>query len=74
MQRKVPLVNGQVYHILSRSIAEYKVFNDKQDYERMRQLLRYYQTDQDYKFSDFLTLKAVLPYGFNNYLEGFSEH
>jgi len=69
MKREIPLVNGEIYHILSRSIAEYKVFNDKQDCERMMKLLKYYQTDPDCKFSDFLALKAVLQNGFNNYLE-----
>jgi len=41
MKRFIPLVNGGVYHILSRSIAEYEIFNDQEDYLRFINLLVY---------------------------------
>lgn len=41
--RKEQLVNGEVYHILNRSIAGYKIFNDELDYARMMDAVRIYQ-------------------------------
>ncbi len=73
MKRKVPLVNDEIYHVLSRSIAEYKIFNDKQDYQRMRQLLRFYQRETDIKFSDFIILEGVAKQGFDNYFEALTK-
>lgn len=35
-KRKDELVNGSVYHIYTRSIAGYKIFNNKSDFIRMR--------------------------------------
>lgn len=55
--RKDPLVNGQYYHIINRSIAKYIVFNDAQDYSRIIELIdlcRY--SDFLYKYSIFLEL------------------
>lgn len=68
MKRKIPLVTGQVYHIFSRSIANYKVLNDQADYLRMMQLLKYYQVETDQKFSDFVALKDVIKDSFDSYL------
>ena len=42
--RKVKLVKGEIYHIYSRSIAEFKIFNNPDDYERMRDELLFYST------------------------------
>jgi len=61
------LVNGEVYHILSKSIAGYEIFNTPADYLRMVHLLRYYQKETKMRFSDFLLLKGVGT-GFNTYL------
>lgn len=69
MKRKIPLVNGEVYHILNRSIAEYKIFNSKEDYLRMEQVMKYYQIKLDHKYSYFITLNGVVKDGFNNYFE-----
>lgn len=68
MKRKIPLVTGQIYHIFSRSIANYKVLNDQADYLRMMQLLKYYQVETGQKFSDFITLKDVIKDSFDSYL------
>lgn len=43
MIRKEQLVNGEVYHILNRSIAGYNIFNDDIDYGRMMDAVRIYQ-------------------------------
>lgn len=41
--RKDLLVNGQYYHVLSKSIAGYIIFNNDQEYLRIINLLRFYQ-------------------------------
>ena len=33
----------EVYHVTTKSIAKYVVFNDETEYERMKQLIQYYQ-------------------------------
>lgn len=45
--RKIPLVSGQYYHIVSRSISKYRIFNTEQDFEKMKEIMKNYQ------FSDF---------------------
>lgn len=67
--RKDILVEGEVYHICTKSIAGFNVFNNDSDFERMRQLIKYYKTNNDAKFSDFIASKAVQEIGFNNLLE-----
>ncbi|MCL5407372.1 MAG: transposase [Patescibacteria group bacterium] len=66
MQRKDCLVKGEIYHIFNRSIAEYVIFNDENEYERMQQLVRYYKTENYLRFSDFLELQLVVQKGFTN--------
>ena len=67
MKRFIPLVNGEVYHILSRSIAEYEIFNDQEDYLRFINLLVYYHKEGDLSYSYFMTLEGVVKNGFDNY-------
>jgi putative transposase len=68
MRRKDPLINGQVYHIFNRSIAEYKIFNDAQDYQRMFHLINFFQMKElPCKFANFMNLKHVRQEGFLNY-------
>lgn len=51
------MVNGHVYHVISRSIAKFEVFNDTQDYDRIVELMDFYQfTDFIFKYSNFLRL------------------
>lgn len=64
--RKMPLVKGEIYHIFTRSIADYQIFNDNQEFERMWQLVKYYQIDADVRLSSFLDLIWVQKEGFNN--------
>ncbi|MCL5407494.1 MAG: transposase [Patescibacteria group bacterium] len=52
--RKDPLVNDQYYHIFSRSIAQFKIFNNNEDYLRMLDILDLYRyIDFIYKYSNF---------------------
>lgn len=64
--RKDILTTNEIYHICTKSIAGYKIFNHDADFERMRQLIKYYQIDNTLKFSDFINLKLVSREGFNN--------
>ncbi|HLB95653.1 MAG TPA: transposase [Patescibacteria group bacterium] len=69
MQRKIPLITGEVYHVFNRSIADYQIFNTSGDYLRMMQLLKYYQVETSRKFSDFIALKGALKVDLNIFLE-----
>ena len=65
MRRDI-LTNNEVYHICTKSIAGYEIFNSDRDFERAKHLIKYYQIDNDVKFSDFITHKLVQKEGFNN--------
>ncbi len=55
--RKNPLANGQYYHILSRSIAKFKIFNNSDDYNRFLELLDLDRFSEfQYKYSKFKRL------------------
>ncbi|OGM13084.1 hypothetical protein A3A76_01660 [Candidatus Woesebacteria bacterium RIFCSPLOWO2_01_FULL_39_23] len=41
--RKVPLVNGEIYHVVNRGIASQPIFLNKRDYDRKIATLSYYQ-------------------------------
>ena len=64
--RKDKLITGETYHIFTRSIADFKIFNNKKDFERMQQLMKYYQVENELRLSDFIELKIVRREGFNN--------
>lgn len=65
--RKDTLTNDKVYHIFSRSIAGFIIFNNDYDYERMRQLVQYYKINNDnIRYSDFANLQSVNNDGFYN--------
>jgi len=52
--RKETLAIGETYHIFSKSIAEFVIFNNKKEYLRMKQSIKYYQREKpDIKFSKF---------------------
>jgi len=56
--RKFPLVNGSIYHVFTKSIADYKVFRSIKDYKRMKEVIRFYRYERPpTKFSIYLTLK-----------------
>jgi len=65
MVRKSPLITGSVYHIFNRSIADFIIFNDRRDYQRMLMLFFYFQIENPpSKFSYFIRHKATADLGF----------
>jgi len=67
--RKDLLVTGETYHVFTRSIADYRVFNNQDEFERMWRLLKYYSVNTEIKFSDFMALKLVNNIGFDKSFE-----
>ncbi|MEO0267564.1 MAG: transposase [candidate division WOR-3 bacterium] len=68
--RKIPLVENRIYHIVSRSIEKYRIFRNRKDYERMRELLKYYQVKKPpFKYSLYLEIKDKEKIGRENFLE-----
>ena len=59
-QRKDLLVNDNYYHIFSRSIAKYIVFNATEEYSRMIEILKLYRyIDFNYKYSRFANMGSI---------------
>jgi putative transposase len=55
---RLPLLEGNIYHVFTRSIAGFEIFRSNHDYERMRALLKYYQiVNPALRFSVFVELK-----------------
>lgn len=73
LMRKNPLVIGETYHIFTRSIADFQIFNEKSDFSRMQQLIKYYRIDNNAKFSDFINYQIVQKVGFNNMIKTISK-
>ena len=46
----------KIYHVLTKSIAGFKIFLDEKDYQRMLDLLKYYQFNPKVKFSYYINL------------------
>ena len=66
MRREKTLVNGEVYHIFNRSIADFKILNSESEFLRMRNMIRYYQIENmPLRFSWFLELDKVKEGGFD---------
>ena len=58
MSRKDKLVVGEIYHVFSKSIAGFKIFNNRFDFTRMLSAIRYYQREGLVeKFSRFIEHK-----------------
>ncbi|MCM8784519.1 MAG: transposase [Candidatus Omnitrophica bacterium] len=52
------LVTGEIYHIFNRSIADYKIFNQEEDFLRFVEALRFYQNIKNSSsFSQFIKSK-----------------
>ncbi len=64
--RKNLLAVGETHHIFTRSIADYKVFNNHEDFERIQHLIKFYMVDNKIRFSDFIIYKKVHENGINN--------
>ena len=57
--RRVPLRDEEVYHVYSRSIAEYIIFRTDNDFRRFIETLYYYTAEKPpYKFSVYARLLA----------------
>lgn len=51
---KSPIVTGEIYHVYSKSIAGYKIFNNDAEFSRIEEVVAYYQTEKrPIKFSKF---------------------
>lgn len=56
--RKDKLVNNQIYHIYSRSIAKFVIFNNQNEYSRMLNIIKLYRhVNFNYKYSRFIELE-----------------
>ena len=54
--RKIPIVTGEIYHVVNRGIASQPTFTNGRDYQRMLMLLPYYRfASPPFKLSKFLT-------------------
>lgn len=59
--RKQIIANKEYYHIFSRSIAQYQIFNDDNDYLRMIDLLKFYRfSDLECRYSYFLDRPQII--------------
>ncbi|PJE67386.1 hypothetical protein COU95_02720 [Candidatus Shapirobacteria bacterium CG10_big_fil_rev_8_21_14_0_10_40_9] len=73
MRRKQVLATGEVYHIFSRSIANFEILNNASEFERMLELLNYYNYPLDTRFSHFLEMQWVQQMGFYKSLDTISK-
>ena len=70
MQRKEPLVTGNIYHVMSKSIAGYSIFNSDTEYARMIQMFRFFSYGGNLpRFSQFITYHVVQKEGFEQALK-----
>ena len=51
------LNTGNVYHVLNKSIAGYKIFNTDQEFHKFFETIIYYQAKRQLSFSDFIERK-----------------
>jgi len=55
--RKVPLITNQIYHVLNRGTASQPTFLTKKDYQRMLEIILYYQNENlSLSYAHFLRL------------------
>lgn len=70
--RKDPLEIGEIYHVVSRSIAGFQIFNNDSEYGRMLMLMQFFQFENPPgKFSIFLNSEEVQDLGFQKYFNSF---
>lgn len=73
--RKDELANGQIYHIYSRSIAKFVVFNNQNEYLRMLNIIKLYRhVNFKYKYSRFIDLKPQIQLSIIDGLEKENNH
>jgi len=57
--REIPLVSGEIYHVINRGIASQPIFGDKRDYHRFLETIFYYQNQNPpLRYAKFLTLSV----------------
>ncbi|HBU69442.1 MAG TPA: hypothetical protein DEE98_03555 [Elusimicrobia bacterium] len=55
--KREALVNESVYHVFSRSIAGYRVLNNEDEYQRLKDVIRYYKKEKpEVRFARYLKL------------------
>jgi len=55
--RKIPLVTGEIYHVVNRGVGAIPIFANHRDYQRFTLTFRYYQNQKvPFQFSKFLGL------------------
>ncbi|MBN1687727.1 MAG: transposase [Candidatus Omnitrophica bacterium] len=71
-----PLTAGENYHVYTKSIAGFEIFQHNSDYLRMLQLIRFFQYNHHaYRFSKYLELKEVQTFGFHKvFSHHFADH
>lgn len=58
-RENLEMKTGEVYHVMTKSIAGYIIFNNKEEYLRMKQLIQYYQVENPpVRFSYFLAWQS----------------
>ena len=68
--RKIPLRNGQCYHIFTRSISKYVIFNNAREYDRIIQLINIQRfIDFDLPYSKFDRMKDESKFTLAEYLK-----
>ncbi len=73
MRRKSLLVTNEYYHVFNKSIEGFRIFNNKEEFERMIFLIRYYQLKGfSISFGQFIRLKEVEKSGVTNSLYALS--
>lgn len=57
--REIPLITGEIYHILNRGIASQTIFSSQRHYQRALELMLYYQNQKPLqRYSYFSVLSA----------------
>lgn len=65
--RKDSLETGEIYHVMNKSIAGFRILNTQNDYLRMRRMLQYFQVKESLpKFSQFFELSITTNKGFDD--------
>lgn len=58
-KRKIPLVNGEIYHVFNRSVAQQPIFRNKRECEIYTNLLEYYRfSNPPFRFSHYSRLNS----------------
>lgn len=58
--KRVPLVEGEIYHVFNRTVAKEKIFNEKRYCTQALSLINYYRFPQRMRFSKYKLLEPEL--------------